>query len=335
MGTVIGEDRVRLETALAELPSRRELPPFEALRAFDAVARLGGVRRAAEYLCRDHGVVSRHLRTIEEWTGTKLIRRTAGGAVLTEAGLAYHKRIAAAIDAIASATSELLTGGDGHRLHIRCMPGFALHWLTPRISEFRRSHPTLDIEVRPADRSPEWLAYDMDVDIRLMATYAGELSVPPELQSCRFALGPVIPVASRDYLAANPPVSTPGDLLNHHLLHEDSCDRWRNWFAAHGVQAPKDLAGPRLWQGHLTLDAARRGRGVALLHFLVPDEDLKAGRVIEIGRDMPSFTPEALGVWYFTTRAERWSAPHIARFREWLLSRIRAEHPGRSEAAAS
>ncbi len=92
--------------------SRRALPPFETLRAFDAIARLGGVRKAAQYLCRDHAVISRHLRAIETWTGAQLIRRTAAGSVLTEDGVRYHRDIANALDIIARATVDLIQRGD-------------------------------------------------------------------------------------------------------------------------------------------------------------------------------------------------------------------------------
>lgn len=95
----------------SQLLSRRALPPFETLRAFDAIARFGGVRKAAQYLRRDHGVVSRHLRTIEDWTGTKLIRRTAAGSVLTEDGVRYHRDIASALEIIARATVDLIKRG--------------------------------------------------------------------------------------------------------------------------------------------------------------------------------------------------------------------------------
>jgi DNA-binding transcriptional LysR family regulator len=97
--------------AASQLLSRRALPPFETLRAFDAIARLGGVRKAAQYLCRDHAVVSRHLRAIEDWTGTQLIRRTPAGSVLTEEGLRYHRDIASALDLIARATVDLIKRG--------------------------------------------------------------------------------------------------------------------------------------------------------------------------------------------------------------------------------
>jgi LysR family glycine cleavage system transcriptional activator len=107
------DETPRDRVSTSQLLSRRALPPFETLRAFDAIARLGGVRKAAQYLRRDHGVVSRHLRTIEDWTGTKLIQRSAAGSVLTEDGLRYHRDIASALEIIARATVDLIKRGKG------------------------------------------------------------------------------------------------------------------------------------------------------------------------------------------------------------------------------
>ena len=151
-------------------PSRKSLPPFEALRAFDAVARLGGVRKAAQSLCRDHAAVSRHLRAIEAWTGATLIERTSSGVVLTEDGVRYHKQIASALDMIAHATIDLMRRGNSHRLQIRCMPAFALHWLSGRLGDFEKNKQGLDIELRPTDRSPDFSSYETDVDIRCRAS---------------------------------------------------------------------------------------------------------------------------------------------------------------------
>ncbi len=97
--------------------------------------------KAAQYLCRDHAVVSRHLRAIEDWTGTKLIQRTAAGSVLTEDGIRYHRDIASALDIIARATVDLIKRGDHRCLHIRCMPGFALHWLSGHLGDFEKANP--------------------------------------------------------------------------------------------------------------------------------------------------------------------------------------------------
>lgn len=311
----------------SQLPSRKALPPFEALRAFDAIARLGGVRKAAQYLCRDHAVVSRHLRAIEDWTGTKLIRRTPGGAVLTEDGARYHRDVAAAMDLIASATSDLIRRGDNRCLHIRCMPGFALHWLSGRLGDFEKSNPGLDVELRPANRSPDFLSNETDIEIRLFAAYRPALQLPAALHAEEVARVQIIGVASREYVAKGPPLKEPRDLLRHQLLHEEDVEGWRKWLAVHGVDDDVELKGPRLWQGHLTLDAARYGHGIALTNSLIAADDIASGRLVEVGRDYDSFKPQAAGVYKFIAKVDRWDAPLIRRFRHWLKTAIANGYP--------
>ena len=206
------DQRIRRNVPCAQLPFRKPLPPFESLRAFDAIARLGGVRKAAQYLCRDHAVLSRHLRTIEDWTGVKLLERTAAGTALTELGIRYHRHIASAIDEIAAATFDLMRRADSHRLHIRCMPGFALHWLSPRLGEFERANSGLDIEVRPTDRTSNFLAddADTDMDIRFLPPYDGQIELPHELQSVDMTRAAIVAVASPKYLARTAPIRAPG-----------------------------------------------------------------------------------------------------------------------------
>jgi DNA-binding transcriptional LysR family regulator len=303
-------------------PSRKSLPPFEALRAFDAVARLGGVRKAAQSLCRDHAAVSRHLRAIEAWTGATLIERTSSGVVLTEDGLRYHKQIAQAMDIISHSTLELMRRGSSHRLHIRCMAAFALHWLSSRLGEFEKSNKGVDIELRPTDRSPDFSSYETDVDIRLVPGYGTPPELPAGLRGIDLAAVPIIAVASQSYLAHAQPIREPRDLLKHQLLHEENFNRWSNWLAAHGVHDDVYLTGPRLWQGHLTLDSARHGRGIALTNLLVGGDDIAAGRLVEVGRGLPSFQPYAMGTYRFVAREDRWDAPLVRRFRDWLLTAV-------------
>jgi LysR family transcriptional regulator, glycine cleavage system transcriptional activator len=324
---MIAEETLLARLPSSHLPSRKALPPFEALRAFDAIARLGGVRKAAQYLCRDHAVVSRHLRAIEDWTGTRLIERTPGGAVLTEDGLRYHREVAVAMDLIANATIELMKRGDNRCLHIRCMPGFALHWLSARLGDFEKANPGVDVELRPADRSPEFLSQDTDLEIRLVPNYAPQFHLPSNLRAAEAARVPIIAVASRAYLASAAPLREPRDLLKLQLLHEENFDRWRNWLSAHEVVDDVELTGPRLWQGHLTMDAARHGRGVALTNQLIAADDIAADRLVEVGHDLPAFQPKAMGVYYVIARADRWETGLVHRFRQWLTSTIAQQHP--------
>ncbi len=65
---------------------RPRLPPLNAIKAFEAAARLGSFTRAAEELNVTHGAVSRQIRLLEDWLGTRLFLRTSRNAVPTQAG---------------------------------------------------------------------------------------------------------------------------------------------------------------------------------------------------------------------------------------------------------
>lgn len=306
-----------------EPPSRRALPPFAALRAFDAVARLGGIRRAAQMLDVDHAVVSRHLRSLEAWTSTTLIDRSRTGTILTEDGARYHREIAPAIDGLARATMNLMKQSDNNRLQIWSMPGFAFQWLMARLQNFEAANPMLSVDLRPTDAPPDFGRHEADVDIRYAAVYA-----PPPLQASfvrtiEIAKPPVVPVASPEYLAAAPPIRTPADLLQHTHLHEEDTRNWRAWFEAHDIIVSDDkLAGPRLWHGHLTVDGARRGRGVALANHFLAADDLADGKLVDIGRSMDAYRPVVLGAYMFAARDDRWMSPPVVSCRRWLMAMV-------------
>lgn len=317
----------RRNAAVTGPPNRKSLPPFEALRAFDAVVRLGGVRKAAPTLCRDHAVVSRHLRAIEAWTGATLFERSPNGIVLTEQGKRYHERVSAALDLLSEATIELMNHGECRRLHVRCMAGLALQWLSSRLAEFERLNANVDIELRPTTRVPDFSSQEVDVDIRFIATYANEPVLPPDMRSIDIAHAPIIAAASPAYLAAAPRVTKPAHLLQHKLLHEENFTRWGNWLAAHGVQDEVELTGPRLWQGDLTLNAARFGRGIALTNKLIAADDIATGKLIEVGAGLAAFQPYTLGIYQLVARSGRWDTPLVRRFRQWLMAEIHASAP--------
>lgn len=307
-------------------PSRKALPPFEALRAFDAVARLGGVRRAAQWLDRDHAVISRHLRAIESWTGMQLVERTAYGISLTKNGRKYHELVASAMDSLARATLDLMSEGHHRRLHIWSTSGFALHWLSSRLEQFEGRHGDADIVLRPTDRSPDFTAHEADVDIRFHATYEPEPELLPLLKRQILVEAPIIAVATADYLRDAPGLETPADLLKHRLLHEDSFQTWAKWLASYGVEDSSSLSGARLWEGHLTLDAARHGRGIALANPVTAGGDLQSGMLVDVGLDNPNFAPR-IGRYTLYARRDRWSDPLLRRFRQWVTTALATDYP--------
>src|SRR5262245_24054612 len=118
-----------------------KIPPLLALRAFEAVARHGSVRKAAEELCVDHTVVSRHIRTLQSVLDIPLLRSSRRGIMLTDAGREYAASLSQAFTRISSATAKVRRHRRAGVLAIWSVPGFALHWLTPRLPEFQALCP--------------------------------------------------------------------------------------------------------------------------------------------------------------------------------------------------
>jgi DNA-binding transcriptional LysR family regulator len=306
---------------LNEIVDRKALPPFSTLRAFEAVGRLSGIRRAAQALQLDHAVVSRHLRSLEEWAGVQLVTRMQGHTVLTEEGLRFHARITAALGEIQDASIELLRRNESPRLSIWCIPGFASEWLASRLSTFQAKNPSLELELRPTDKSPDFSRYEADVDIRyiLGSEPISAMNIRGGVRRFEIARPPVIAVASPGCAALLSSVKHPIDLLQAPLLHEESSQQWQNWFAAQGVEITTPLPGPRLWHAHLTIEAARRGQGVALANPFLVGSDFATGRLVPLLQSAESNHQQvALGAYAFAARADRWQSSTITCFRRWL-----------------
>lgn len=158
-----------------------------------------------------------------------------------------------------------------------------------------------------------------------MADYAAATPHSSLVRSIEIARPSVVPVASPAYLSSLPPIRTPSDLLGHIKLHEEDFANWRAWFEAHGIDPTNALDGPRLWHAHLTIDAARRGRGIALANHFLATDDLRAGRLVEIGTGCDGFEAISLGSYNFLARADRWKSLPVQRCRNWLIALIKQD----------
>lgn len=301
---------------------RSDVPPFAMLRAFDAYAQTGGVRRAAAELGVSHAIVSRHLRSLEERLGVMLIDRHRGG--LTASGQDYHAHVALAFDQISAATIRL-SGGPASKLNVWCIPGLAYHWLTARLPSFSAAHPSAALDLRPTDSAPDLLRRQADADIRWVLD-RDQHGLPAGLKAVELARPRIFPVARPDapwlQLSRLDSIQAIVDLP---LLHEESDDDWREWLAAYGLKDVRPNMRARLWQAHMTLAAAAEGQGVALTnHFLAADH-LRSGRLVEIGFTSQRPEPVTIGSYRFVAREENWEVGPCAWFRRWIAETIRSE----------
>lgn len=143
---------------------RPRLPPLNAVKAFEAAARLGSFSRAAEELNVTHGAVSRQIRTMEEWIGAPLFRRTSRNAVPTQAGVELLAEAGPALDRLAEGSRRVrLSSLAQGILNVATQPTFSMRWLIPRLSGFQQDHPGLELRIVTASTSAERFQMEADV----------------------------------------------------------------------------------------------------------------------------------------------------------------------------
>ena len=206
----------------------RALPPFAALRAFEVLGRVGGIRRTAQALGIDHTVVSRHLRALEDWIGVPLVDRSGGRMELTPEGRSYHVRVSAALHDLIAATRDAMATGTSEGVRMWAVPGFAIQWLSDQLADFERSDPGFAVELRPTDTCANIAQFEADADIRFYGDDWPPQPGGPGLQALELARPPLVIVTS-PALAASLHLTSAQDLLTAPLLHEEHHEQWRAW----------------------------------------------------------------------------------------------------------
>jgi len=291
----------------------RRLPPLVALRAFEAVGRLGSVRAAGEELAVSHTVVSRHVRNLEQRIGARLLRPAGRGLALTPEGTRFLAQVAQALDLIERATAEL-SAARRRTLTIWCAPGVASRRVLPRLPELEARLPEQEITLLPTLTRPDFSRAGLGPDGADAEIIYLERAEPADGVRAELLSSPrVFPVASAAFRARYPEVTAPADLLRLPLIHEESTEQWERWLRRAGVAEVPPLRGPRLWHAHLAIEAARLGQGVALANAVLAGEDVATGALVEV---VPSDI--RLGGYHFLAAATRWDDADLVLLRQWL-----------------
>lgn len=289
----------------------RNLPSLNALKAFEAAARHASFTAAAAELNVTHAAVSRHIRDLEIWLGTKLFLRTGRGVELTERGKGYVADVTRGFDLLAAAT-ESVSGRRRRRrqrLVVSVEPSFAALWLVPRLGRFTAANPEIELVLDSTNRLADFARNEADLGIRYGR--GSWSNVTAEL----LARTNMTPVCSPALLQATR-IRTPADLQAGLLLQEESRRYWDEWLQAAGVADRVSPEGPTLGL-HLTIPAAEAGQGFALADAVIAGDALVGGRLVR---------PFAVSIdtygYYFVHGAGRKESKAMAAFRIWLKAEI-------------
>lgn len=293
---------------------RRKIPSTAALVAFESAARHQSFTRAAEELALTQSAICRQIAGLEEFLGIELFRRSRRGVRLTEAGLAYSRKVAAQLDAVERDTLAAMGQQGAQGLELAVVPTFATQWLVPRLKDFQRLHP--EVTVHLTNRTRPFLFADTGFDA---AIYFGDGEWSGTEAHVLMPEEP-LPVCSPELLGGRASFSA-AELAELALLQQSTRPyAWRQWFAAQGLNTPKDMGGPRYELFSMLAQAAAHGMGVALIPPFLIERELAEGRLV-------AAHPAAL---LSKDKAYRLMIPErkvesaaLQAFRDWLLAAAR------------
>src|SRR5688572_5701367 len=297
-----------------------KLPPLHALRCFDAVARLGGVRLAAEALFVTPAAVTQQVKLLERALGISLLRRDGRHVALTDAGLRLHQGTTRHLKAIAQAADGMRP--QPHRVRVTTVPSFAVRWLVPRLKGFTDRHPGIEVQVHADPQLADLDQGDWDLAIREgRGQYPGTESRP-------LLTLEALPVCSPAYAK-----QTFGNLptkawAKARLLHEAAYRWWPPWLAQAGVRGVDASRGLHFSHTAMAIAAARDGQGVALVPTAFVANEIEDGTLVVPLRQTYVTGVELYVVW--PTAADHRLSVEASSFRDWVLDEAAARTVRRS-----
>lgn len=291
------------------------LPPFRALVAFEATARLGSFTRAADELNVTQGAISRQIGLLEEILGVNLLDRTTRSVRLSPTGEQYFQSCREALLALADATQQIQRWHGDQQVTVATSTALASLWLLPRIPEFNDSYGGIDLRIVAYDHVKDYRKLECD-----LAVYYCK-SPPEHIKYTPICTEEIFPVCSPGYLARHDGVHRAEDLGNCTWLWLDESERdwvtWTEWFRRVGLAPVTPRNKINLNNYSMVIQAALSGQGIALGWSNLVDQYLKNGSLV---RPVPE-TLQTEGQFLILEPA----GPHERRksvgiFRDWLLS---------------
>lgn len=290
---------------------------WDKLRIFKAVAEAGSFTHAGEDLNLSQSAVSRQISALEDSLGLPLFHRHARGLILTEQGEILLQTTRDVFEKLQDVETELsdsrlLPEGP---LTITTVEFIAATWLAPKLADFRKSYPDIQLTLLLDDRVYDLSRREADVGIRLQKTEQLDL-IERHLMTLDFHL-----CASKEYLATHGTPKSPEDLLNHTLIgypvNMDAPFQKPNWIFNHlNIDITRNKNVILLNSMYARYTAVRNHAGIAVLPSYIAKEDHR----LEILFPEIQIPPVEM---YFVYPQERRNSKKISVLRDFLMEHIK------------
>ena len=292
----------------------RRLPSLNQLRAFEAAARHESIKMGAEELCVTPAAVGHQIKGLELELNTVLFRRKTRKIELTQEGRALAERLETALDAIENAVAQTRKSDLTGTLRITIAPFFGNRWLLPRLPDFHKRHPSIEVipslsfdyvDLRNSgfDAAVRYGAGDWDgLRSVLICNDVVSLFCAPQLLD-----GRQLPLSAQEVL--DMPLACGG--------------RWREDWLAWATASGSKIANPENMIEYesraFMFDAALSGQAVILADMRMTAADVAAGSLVQLSQIMVD-RPQGIHV---VSEATPNANPRLQVFTSWLEQQAR------------
>ncbi len=245
------------------------------LRVFEAVARNGSFKRAAQELFVTQAALSHHVRGLEEDLGIQLFLRLHRRIQLTEAGTLLLAEIGHALQSLDWAVESRKRPLQEESLRVSVAPYFSARWLTPRLGRFWSRHPKIELLLHHAYQPADFVH---DAASAGISWGHGQW---PEVESTLVLTGLLTPVCTPSCMKRLPSDPEPRDLASQPLFYEFDEAHWRMWFQGQGVKLTGPLNAKRIDDSHALRRAVLDDHGFALFFQGLIQEDVATGQLVQ------------------------------------------------------
>ncbi len=287
----------------------RPFLPLNGLRAFEASARHLSFTRAAIELYVTQAAVSQQVKSLETRLGVQLFQRLPRGLKITAEGEALLPVVTGSFDQLANTLERIEGGHVRELLFLGAVGTFAVGWLLPRLPDFQRQFPFVDVRISTNNNRVDTAAEGLDFAIRFGdGSWHGT-------EAIRLFEAPLSPLCIPE-LAEK--LQEPGDIANQPLLRSYRKDEWSRWFEEAGVAASPQLSKGIVFDSSLAMmEAALQGIGIALAPPLMFSRQLSSGAIKQ-----PFQTSISLGSYWLTRLQSRLPTPAMEAFSGWITAQV-------------
>lgn len=293
---------------------------LNALRAFEAAARLLSLTKAAEELHVTPGALSHLIRGLEESLGVKLFDRGVRSISLTSEGRELYPGLNAGFAQIHGAVQSLKDLANSGTLVVSSGPGFTSRWLAPRMHRFATAHPDIDVRISSSFTLANFKSDGVDVALRMLS---GDAPDTPDLLIERLFEVRAVAVCSPRLIAETGRLA-PWELLGRlTLIHDESwkaLPSWATWLETAGIPGIDPERGLRFSSADHALEAVVEGAGILLTLDALAYDDLRTGRLVS------PFAPalSTSGAYHVVCLKGRQDRRASGAFRDWVKQEAKA-----------